>query len=368
MKAIAITPGKGEARLVEIEEPQIQKPDDVKLEVLEVGICGTDREEIEGGRADAPIGENMLVIGHEMIGRVIDTGTSVTKVKKGDLAMFMVRRPCNHCDPCHNDRSDMCKTGEYTERGIKGIHGFQAEYVVDSEKFLIKVPGEVSEIGVLTEPMSVVEKAISESLDIQSKRIPSVDPSTWLNGKKALVAGLGPVGLLAAFILYLRGAKIYGMDIVAEDSPRASILKEIGGKYINGTEIDAVKIDDTYGRMDFVLEATGIAKLEFQLMDALGYNGIYVLTGIPAGERPVTLLGSELMRKMVLMNQLMFGSVNAGINHYEEAVNDLVQLRKKNVDAINKVITGRVPFHNFMQALEANANTEIKTVIQWKNI
>jgi threonine dehydrogenase-like Zn-dependent dehydrogenase len=366
MKAIAITPGKGEARIEEIGEPGIIQPDDVKLEVLEVGICGTDREEVEGGRADAPKGEKFLVIGHEMIGRVSETGGSVRKVKKGDLAVIMVRRPCNKCEPCHNNRSDMCSTGQYDERGIKGLHGFQTEFVVDSEKYLIKVPPEISDIGVLTEPMSVVEKAISESLKLQAARLPEVDPSTWLNGRKALVAGLGPVGLLAAFILHIRGAHIYGMDIVDEDSPRAKILKQIGGEYINGTRVDAIKIDDTYGRMNFILEATGIAKLEFQLMDALDFNGIYVLTGIPAGERPLSLLGSELMRKMVLMNQLMFGSVNAAINHYEQAVSDLVLIRNKNIDAVNNLITERVPYQKFMNAL-AFTSEEIKTVVQWKD-
>ncbi|MGE5679770.1 MAG: alcohol dehydrogenase, partial [Bacillota bacterium] len=66
MKAIAITPGKGEARLIDRPEVNISSPDEVKLKVLQVGICGTDREETSGGRADAPLGSNELVIGHEM--------------------------------------------------------------------------------------------------------------------------------------------------------------------------------------------------------------------------------------------------------------------------------------------------------------
>lgn len=366
MKAIAITPGKGDVRLIDIEEPVIKTPDDVKLQVIEVGICGTDREEVEGGRADAPAGEKELIIGHEMLGRVVETGSAVKKVKNGDYALFMVRRPCNHCDPCHNERSDMCYTGDYTERGIKGKHGFQAEYVVDKESFLIPVPDEISDIGVLTEPMSVVIKAIEESLLLQASRIPALDSSTWLRGKKALIAGIGPIGLLAAFSLKLRGANIFGLDIVDESSPRPSILKEIEGEYINGNKVNAVDIDDKYGKMDFIFEATGIAKLEFQLMDALGQNGIYVLTGIPSGERPVSILGSMLMRNMVLMNHVMMGSVNAGLKHYFDGVEDLVKSKKRWSQTIKKIITEKVNFTDFRNALTNHTPDEIKTVIKWK--
>lgn len=367
MKAIAITPGKGEARLIDRPEVNISSPDEVKLKVLQVGICGTDREETSGGRADAPLGSNELVIGHEMFGRVVETGNNVKKVKKGDFALFMVRRPCSHCKPCHNRRSDLCSTGDYTERGIKGLDGFQAEYVVDKEEYLICAPNEISDIGVLTEPTSVVEKAINESLLIQSSRLPGTDISKWLVGKKALIAGIGPIGLLAAFVLKLKGAELFGLDIVDENSARPSILKEIGGTYINGQNTNAENIDTHYGKMDFILEATGIAKLELQLMDALALNGIYVLTGIPSGDRPVCILGSTLMRQMVLMNHIMLGSVNASYDHYNDAVNDLVKIKQRWPQTINKIITHRVPYKDFASVLSGHSPEEIKAVVVWSS-
>lgn len=366
MKAIAIIPGKGYVELIEIQEPKINTPDEIKLKVIEVGICGTDREEVEGGRADAPKGDNHLVIGHEMFGRVVETGKKVTKVHEGDYALFMVRRPCGKCDPCRNGRSDLCMTGEYTERGIKGRHGFQTEYVVDKEEFLIPVAMEIAEIGVLTEPMSVVEKAIGEALIIQASRIPATDKEEWLKGKKALVAGLGPVGLLATFILKLRGATIFGLDIVNESTPRPSILKELGGDYIDGTKVNAMDIDNMYGKMDFVIEATGIPKLEFQLMDTLGINGIYVLTGIPSGERPLNITGASLVREFVLKNQVMLGSVNASSAHYTKAVEDLKSSFGKYQASITKVITDRVPYAHYHKALTEHTPDEIKTVLRWE--
>lgn len=366
MKAIAITPGKGNANLIDVDEPQIKSDNEVKIEVLEVGICGTDREEASGGRADAPAGDDRLIIGHEMLGRVVETGQEVTRVKKDDLALFMVRRPCGHCYFCDNKRSDLCSTGDYTERGIKGIHGYQAEYVVDKEEFVIPVPHFIRDIGVLTEPMSVVVKAIEETLSIQTGRFPGIDSKEWLKDKKVLIAGLGPIGLLAAFIFKLRGSVIYGLDIVDESSARPDVLKEIGGKYINGSKISTDNIDDYHGKMDFVFEATGIAKLEFQLMDVVGINGVYVLTGIPSSERPVCILGAELMQRMVLLNQIMLGSVNASVNHYMQAVDELVSIKKTFPGAINKIITEKAGYTRFDEVLSMHSSEEIKTVVVWK--
>lgn len=365
MKAIAITPGKGNPELVDVPEPKITNPRQVKLQVVNVGICGTDREEISGGRADAPEGHEKLIIGHEMLGRVADKGDAVTSVNRGDYALFMVRRPCRECYPCSHQRSDMCYTGKYTERGIKQLDGYQAEFVVDDEEFLVKVPDEIRHIGVLTEPMSVVEKAIDESLLIQSSRLPGVDTSTWLKGKNALVAGLGPVGLLASVILSLQGANLYGLDIVDEKSHRPQLLKDLGGRYIDGRKVETTKIDETYVPMDIIVEATGIAKLEFELMDVLAINGIYVLTGIPGGERPVNILGSRIMRQMVLKNHVILGSVNASIHHYNMAIDDLVKGNTRWPDTLSQLITHKVNYSKFESVLKQHSSDEIKAVIVW---
>ena len=85
MKAIAVVPGTTTVRLVDRPEPQVVAADDVKVQVLRVGICGTDREEAAGGRALLPNGQADLVIGHEMLGRVVEIGGAVTRVRTGRL-------------------------------------------------------------------------------------------------------------------------------------------------------------------------------------------------------------------------------------------------------------------------------------------
>src|SRR5438270_6394436 len=163
MKAIVLIPGTTDVHLDDRPEPAITAADYVKARVLEVGICGTDREEAAGGRSAPPPGRSDLVIGHEMFGRVVDVGRDVHSVAVGDYAVFTVRRGCGHCPACAMNRSDMCYTGDYADRGIRHQDGYQTEFVVDSEQYVVKVPPEIGTIGVLAEPMSIAQKAIEEA-------------------------------------------------------------------------------------------------------------------------------------------------------------------------------------------------------------
>jgi threonine dehydrogenase-like Zn-dependent dehydrogenase len=314
VKAIAIVPGTTSLRLIDQPAPSITKPDEVKVRIVRVGICGTDREEVSGGRAAAPEGQHELVIGHEMLGRVVEVGPTVSRVRAGDYAVFTVRRGCGHCLPCTMNRPDMCRTGEYKERGIDGMDGYQTEYVVDEEQYIIHVPDSLKAIGVLCEPLSVAEKAIDEAVSLQTTRLPDAPAMPdWLHNRRCLVAGLGPVGLLATLALRLRGADVYGLDIMDADSARPQWLAHIGGQYIDGRQVPADQVDDKLGPMELIFEATGVASLEFNLLDALASDGIYVLTGIPGGDRPLEIPGANLIRQLVLdIRQRCSGTLSDG--------------------------------------------------------
>ena len=366
MKAIVLVPGTANLRLVDYPEPSITVPDEVKLKVLQVGVCGTDREEASGGRADAPPGKTELVIGHEMLGQVVAVGSAVRAVQPGDYAVLSVRRGCGHCPACAVNRSDMCYSGDYAERGIKGRDGYQAEYVVDSEQYVIKIPGDVASTGVLTEPMSVVEKAIDEAIRIQTARLPdAADTLNWLKGKRVLVAGIGPIGLLAGFALRLREANVLGLGREDAHTVRPSVLTQIGVKYVDERQIKPDASQEYLGQIDLIFEATGAARLEFDLLSALGVNGVYVLTGIPGGNRPINIEGPALMRQLVLRNQVMVGSVNASRKHFQMAVEDLEKARKIWSSAIDRLITHRFPYTQYAEALSLRSPDEIKTVVEW---
>ena len=366
MKAIAIVPGTPGARIVERPEPSITAADEVKLRVLRVGICGTDREQVSGGRAEAPVGAQELVIGHEMFGQVVSIGSSVTRVEAGDYAVLTVRRGCGHCASCRMGRSDMCQTGKYRERGIRGLDGYQTEFVVDKEEYTVRVPPELEAVGVLMEPLSIVEKAIDEAVRLQVMRCPDAATSPdWILARPCLVAGLGPVGLLAALVLRLRGGEVYGLDVVDSNSARPKWLNGIGGHYVDGRQVPADQVDKRVGAMDLILDASGITKLEFNLLDALALNGVYGLVGIPGGDGPLQIQGAELVRQLVLDNEIMLGSVNAARGHFEMGVHDLAQAHGRWSTHVAGLITQRHSPSEFAQSVGHHQPESIKEVVEW---
>lgn len=366
MKAIAVMQGSGDVRLIDRPEPAISAPDQIKLRVIRVGICGTDREGIARGFVRPPAGQQDLIIGHEMFGQVVEIGPAVTIVRPGDYAVFTVRRGCGQCAPCLMNRSDMCRTGKYMERGIVGMDGFQSEYVVDSEQYIVHVPDILAPVGILCEPLSVCEKALDMATRVQQARLPDVQGTeNWLPGRRCLVAGLGPVGLLTAMALRLRGATVYGLDIVDAATPRPQWLQAIGATYINGRQVPARQVGETVGQMDLIVEATGAAGVVFDLIDTLANSGIYVLIGVAGGDNLLPVRASHLMLRLVLGNQVMVGTINSAREHFQMAVDDLSQATATWGDHVAHVITHRHAYTDFAAALGQHSAVEIKCIIDW---
>jgi len=369
MKALSIIPSQKTILLTEREDPQIQGPYEVKVKTLEVGICGTDREEIMGTHAELPLGEKELIIGHEMMALVIETGSNVSTIKPGDLVVATVRRPCDHpeCYSCKGGHPDTCSSGLYLERGIKGLHGFQAQFVVDHEMFFVKLPQSMRSYGVLCEPAAIVEKAIDSAIEIQSCRgLPDWDdPSTCLRGKKTLVAGLGSIGLLTAIILRLHGADVWGYDIVSQDALRIQLFKEIGGSYIDGKKITPSNIASHYESFDLIVEAVGVASVTINLISALGPNGICAMTGVTEANRMLEINVGSLIYNLVLNNQVIFGTVNAGKKHWKRAVRDLEKANTVFNRIAERLITHRFSPHEFQRAFFESSEDEIKKVFVW---
>src|SRR5512138_818610 len=209
MRAVAVFPRVPEVRLVEHPEPQILAPSQVAIRVREVGICGTDREIAAGAHGAAPDGSPYLVLGHEALGEVVDVGTSVSRLRRGDLVVPTVRRPCRdmRCRACATGHPDFCTTGEFIQRGIRGAHGYLAERVVDEQRYMVPVPAELRDVAVLTQPLSVAEAALRQVEDLQ-RRLPWADEDGSAGrpaSRVAVVIGAGPVGLLSALALRVRG-------------------------------------------------------------------------------------------------------------------------------------------------------------------
>ncbi len=367
MRAVGVIPGKREVRLIEHRTPKIATRNQVKIRSLEVGVCGTDREICTFVYGSPPDGFDYLVLGHESLGEVIEVGSGVSQFKPGDLVVPSVRRPCPHahCLACREDKQDFCYTGDFTERGIKMTHGFLTEFYVDEEKYLTIVPPELRDVAVLVEPLTVAEKGLAQVRKIQ-QRLPWVDPKTpggqFGAGKNALVLGAGPVGILGAMLLLVNGFKTCVYSRSKAPNPKSELLESIGAKYISCEVENVDQLTERIGNIDLVYEAVGTAKISYDVLRVLGLNGIYVFTGIPAPRPAIGIEADNIMRNLVLKNQVVVGTVNADREAFAGAMRDLGIFVKRWPRALRSLITGRYRIDQYRDLLLGKA-TGIKNVI-----
>jgi glucose 1-dehydrogenase len=346
LKAVAIFPADRIVRVIDHPETPLRGKTDVSLEILDVGICGTDREIARFEYGTPPEGSPYLVIGHESLGEVLETGSAVEGLRAGDLVVTMVRRPCclAECPACAIGRPDFCLTGRFTERGIKGQHGFMTERVVDDQRYMIAVPQSLRTVGVLIEPLTIAEKALIEVGDVED-RLP------WLNTgdrtmrretvQKAVVLGAGPVALLGALALLVRGFQTWVYSQEPADDPKALWVQSVGGRYVCSKEVPVGGLRETVGNIDLIYEATGAAQMAFRAMEAVGVNGVFIFTGVPGRKGPIEIDADLIMRNLVLKNQLVYGTVNAGRDAFEAAVSDLGEFQRRWPEQLAGLITGR---------------------------
>ena len=367
MRAIAVTPTEKKVSIIDQPEPTISSPTDVKLRMIEAGVCGTDKEICAFQYGTPPLGTEDLVIGHESLGEVVEVGPKVTRVKIGDLVVPMVRRPCphNHCMACINGRQDFCFTGDFRERGIKEMHGFMAQYVVDDEIYMNPVPRELREVAVLVEPLTIAEKALIQVWDVQQRlpwSCPVVPGKARANCHRAVVLGAGPVGLLGAMALVNHDFATYVYAREPVPNPKADVLEMIGAKYISAETHSLEDLAREVGNVDLVYEATGASRLAFDMIKHLGTNGIFVFTGVPGRKGPVEVDTDLMMRNLVLKNQVVFGTVNAGRDAFEASIRDVGIFSERWPVAVKSLITGRFPMESY-QDLLVGRSSGIKNVI-----
>lgn len=319
MKAIAVTPGeRNSARVVEARRPSIADVPGgrgVLVKVLRVGVDGTDREINEAQYGAAPPGEPFLILGHESFGRVVEVGPAVRELAPGDLVVATVRRPgLSLYDAIGTP--DMTTDDVYYERGINLLHGFLSEHYADAADHLVKVPRGVAEVGVLLEPLTVVEKGIAQAYEIQRRL------RVW-RPRRAAVLGAGTIGLLATLVLRLRGLEVTTFGKAARPSRNADLLDGLGSRYVVTSEVPVPAEAAASGAFDLVFEASGFSPLVFDGLRALGKNGVLVLSSVTGGERKVEVDADRLNLEFVLGNKVMVGTVNASREYFEAGVRDL---------------------------------------------
>jgi threonine dehydrogenase-like Zn-dependent dehydrogenase len=289
----------------------------VLVKVLQVGVDGTDKELHLGEYGAAPPGYDFLVTGHESFGRVVEVGPGVTELKPGDYVVATVRRPGSSIYDAIGTY-DMTSDETYYERGINLRHGFTTEYYVDDPEYIVRVPAGLKHVGVLLEPMAVVEKGIEQAYEIQRRL------KVW-RPRQTAVMGAGPIGLLAALALRLRGLEVSVFARSPRPNPKADLLDAIGARYVSTKEMSLNEASKRHGPFDLIFEATGVSAIVFEAAHVLAKNGALVLSSITGGQKTTEVQSDRLNLEFVLGNKVMFGTVNAHRGYFERGVSDFAQ-------------------------------------------
>ena len=370
MKAVSIFPRTQTFKILEHEAPRLSQPDQVMLRMLDIGICGTDREICSFEYGTPPEGHDYLIIGHESLAQVEEVGSAVSRLKPGDLVVPTVRRPCHHpgCRACRTGHQDFCYTGDFTERGIKEAHGYMTEFVIDHEQYMNLVPSDLREVAVLVEPLTIAEKAMAQVFWLMQHRPPWIDPEVPSaergRGLNGLVLGVGPVGLLGAMMLVSAGFETFVYSRELPPNPRIDLVSSIGATYISTQTTNIEQLHEQIGNIDLVYEAVGHSHFALEVLRVLGINGIFVLTGVPGLQAFIEADPARLMREMVLKNQVLFGTVNAGSDSFASAVRDLDVFMKRWPAAVRTLIAGRYPPEQAFELILGRP-TGIKSVISF---
>jgi threonine dehydrogenase-like Zn-dependent dehydrogenase len=341
VKAIVVRPGESDSiHMRDMPDPTM-KPDQVVVKMLRVGLCATDAEIEQGLFGKPPDGEEFLILGHENFGRVEAVGARVRGFAPGDLVVSTVRRPCGICPQCKAGENDMCSSGQYTERGIMRRHGFMAQYYVELPRFMNKIPKALADVAVLLEPMSIVEKGIDHAFLLQRRLV-------W-KPTMGLVLGAGPIGLLAAAVLRARRLRTIVVGLEDPSDRRAQVVQKLGAEYISTANRTLADVEKETGSPDILVEATGNARVAFDAMGILGLNGVLCLLSVTGGQtvsqEPIDLIN----RRLVLGNQVVFGSVNANPRHFAMGIKDFGRIERHYPGALAGLLTTRLPWDRYKE-------------------
>jgi threonine dehydrogenase-like Zn-dependent dehydrogenase len=345
MRALTVVPLQaGSAAITEVDEP-VAGPGELLVDGVALGICGTDREIAGGEYGWAPPGRERLVLGHESLGRVLEAPDG-SSFAPGDLVVGIVRRPDPvPCPACARGEFDMCRNGEYTERGIKALDGYGSERWTVEAEYAVALDPALERVGVLMEPATILAKAWDH--------IERIGRRAWFEPRNVLITGAGPIGLLAALMGAQRGLDVHVVDRV-ESGLKPELVEALGGTYYTDAKAALAC------RPEIVIEATGVGQLVFDAMSNTAEAGIVCLTGVSPAGRDLNVDAGALNRSMVLENDVVFGSVNANRHHYEMAAEALLSADQA---WLERLITRRIPLDDAVEAL-AGGGDDIKVVVE----
>lgn len=225
-------------KLMNIDRHEIQKPDEILLKIEACGVCHSQLHGIEGDWKDLGIPPTLPTVpGHELVGKVVEIGSDVTKFKIGDRAgITPLLSSCKECQYCKEGKEQLCESNEVTGESLKGGY---AEYITVSQEFATKVP----------KTMSAEYAAPLFCAGITAyKAVKAVEPDTH---HKIGVFGIGGVGHMA-----VQFAKIENCEIIAfsRSQKHLDVAKKLGASdtmvFSSNQEEFLDKLKQEHGMLD----------------------------------------------------------------------------------------------------------------------
>jgi glucose 1-dehydrogenase len=339
MQALVTRPGvRGATAVADMPEPR-PAGNEVLIRPVEVGVCGTDREISEGWFGVPPAGEERLILGHELLGRVERDGHGFAR---GDLVTATVRRSCGHCNACAAGAPDACDTGDYAEHGITRLHGFAAELAAVPAEHVVAMPEALGRLGVLAEPASICARALRHVHAVGGRQ-------PWAPGR-ALVLGAGAIGMLCTYFLRLEGLEVWTAALEPTASEKARLVDAAGARYADVGETSPAVLAAEAGGFDIVIVAAGSAQLSLDALGFLRRNGVACLLGIDGHDRDVRLHGPVIGVDAILGNRALIGSVNANVVDWHGAVEQLDVARRRWPEALDRFVGLRTSLDDYAAA------------------
>jgi len=234
--------GPRDVRVENVPDPKVQRPTDAIVQITATNICGSDLHMYEG-RTDVEAGK---VLGHENLGRVIEVGEAVSRIRAGDWVCLPFNIACGFCSNCERGETGFCLTvnpgnagGAYGYAGMGPYDGGQAEY--------LRVP--FADFNCLRLPEDAEEKQQDYVMlsDVFPTGYQATEHANVQPGESVVIYGAGPVGLMAAYSSLIRGAS--KVMVVDRHVDRLELAESIGAIPINDAEVDPVEavLEETDG-------------------------------------------------------------------------------------------------------------------------
>lgn len=316
--------------LIQTSLPEVVRPDEVKIKMSSIGVCGSDIHYYSEGKIGTQVVQYPFPVGHECSGIIVETGCDVVNVKVGDLVVVDPSVHCGHCDQCLAGRPHTCRNNRFL--GCPGqLDGCLAEYIVMPAFTCFPVTGKLNPVqAALIEPLTIGVYTVKLA-EIQNK-LATVG-----------IFGAGPIGLSVLFKLLADGTE--DITMIEPLEYRLKKAQEIGAKYLVNPEyenVEEVLKNQHELLLDVAFEASGDQDAVTNAVKILKPGGKLVLVGIPPSAQYT--FNMDLMRR----KELTVINVRRQNHCVEEAI-DLVVSGKIDVE---KMVTHHFSLEETPKAFE----------------